>query len=425
MGPDASKVADGIRLSLIVILLVATYVTTCWAEPVGVYIALVAAILSLFVSSRQAVEAALRDRGVLCFLVAFALLCLAFVLGARKPDDGMAFVDFLALPVIVPAFALLAGRASPRNVLLVSGLATIGSLVAFAVGFYEVQVRQLGRAAGGTSPIFFSDMAVVLGYFALLGMLVWNSRWRWILALGNAFAVGAALYGGTRGAIVAEIFILAVFCTYTLAWWDRQWQTRLATALGVIAITVLFSVSLFDMSRTTSIFLTAHEAVSGAAVGDVSTNIRFKFWAAGLQAFLDSPIYGHSWWNRFEAAIPYMPSDIEGMISHDKTAHLHNDIINFASGAGLMGVFAYWLLLAAPIVSAWFTPRNERWRFRLVVAVGFSAAYFAMGLTDTMFVFEIPKSMFVLCSAVIMAFFLDTPPGQVAKTTTKAAEPNN
>ncbi len=421
MGPYASKVVDGIRLSLIMLLLLTTYVTTCWAEPVGVYLALVAAILSIFVFNRQAVQAALQDRGVWFVLGAFVVLCLAFVLGAKKPDDGMAFVDFLALPVMVPAFALLAGRAAPRNVLLVSALATIGSLIALVVGFYDVQVRQLSRAAGGTSPIFFSDMAVVLGYFALLGMLVWKSRWRWILAIGNACAVGAALYGGTRGAIVAEIVVLGVFCAYTLVWWDRPWRTRLTTALGVIAITVLFSVSLFDMSRTVSIFLTAGQAVSEGTVGDVSTNIRLKFWAAGLQSFLESPIYGHSWWNRFEAAIPYMPPDIESQLSHDKTAHLHNDIINFASGAGLMGVFAYLLLLAAPIVSVWFSPRNERWRFRLFAAVGFSAAYFVMGLTDTMFVFEIPKSMFVLCSAVIMAFFLDAPPTAPPKSSAQAA----
>jgi O-antigen ligase len=421
MGPYASKVADGIRLSFIVILLVATYVTTCWAEPVGVYLALVAAILSLLVFSRQGVEAALRDRGVLCFLGAFVLLCLAFVLSARKPDDGMAFVDFLALPVIVPAFALLAGRASSRNVLLVSALATLGSIIALCVGYYDVHVRQLGRAAGGTSPIFFSDMAAILGYFAMLGVIVSKGPLRWLFALGHAFAVGAILYGGTRGALLAEFAVLVAFSVYILSSRARPLRTRVFLVLGALAITVFFSLSFFDMSRLNSIFVMAKDALVGGVVSDSSTSIRLKFWAAGLQAFLDSPIYGHSWWNRFEAAIPYMPPDIESQLSHDKTAHLHNDIINFASGAGLMGVFAYLLLLAAPIVSVWFSPRNERWRFRLFAAVGFSAAYFVMGLTDTMFVFEIPKSMFVLCSAVIMAFFLDAPPTAPPKSPAQAA----
>jgi len=425
MGPYATKTIDRSKLGLTAVLLIATYVTTCWAEPVGVYVALAAAIASVLLFDRQAFQASLRDKGVWCVLSAFVILSLAFVLGARKPDDGMAFVDFLALPVVVPAYALLVVRASSSNVRLVSFLATIGSIVALAVGFYDVSVRGMGRAAGGTSPIFFSDMAIVLGYFALLGMLTWKSRWRWVLALGNACAVGAALYGGTRGAIVAEIALLVVFCAFTLGWWDRPWRVRLTTVLGVVAITAVFSLAFFDMSRTASIFVTAREAVAEGSVGDASTNIRFKFWAAGLQSFLESPVYGHSWWNRFEAAIPYMPSDIEREISRDKTAHLHNDIINFASGAGMMGVSAYLMLLAAPLVSAWFSPRNQRWQFRVFAASGLSVAYFMMGLTDTMFVFEIPKSMFVLCSAVIMAFFLDAPPGQVAQAATKAAEPNN
>ncbi|MFY8064128.1 MAG: O-antigen ligase family protein, partial [Usitatibacteraceae bacterium] len=312
-----------------------------------------------------------------------------------------------------PAFALLASRASPKNIVLVALLAALGSAIAIAVGFHDVRIRQLDRAAGGTSPIFFSDMAVVLGYFALLGMLIWKSAWRWLLAIGNALAVGAALYGGSRGAMIAEMAILLLFCVYTVVWWDRPMRTRIVTALGVVGIAALFSFGLFDLSRASSILSTASnivttgEAVSDSASANLSTNIRLKFWAAGIQAFLDSPVYGHSWWNRFEAAIPYMPLDISGELSHDKTAHLHNDIINFASGAGLMGVFAYLLLIAAPVVSAWFSARNERWKLRLFAAFGFSAAYFVMGLTDTMFVFEIPKSMFVLCSAVLMAFFAD------------------
>jgi O-antigen ligase len=344
---------------------------------VGIYLALTAAIVSLVVVHPKANRTALADRGVICVLAAFAIFSLAFVLGAKKPDDGMAFVDFLALPVIVPAYALLLGRTPSRNMISVALLATLGCTVALAVGFRDVELLRMSRAAGGTSPIFFSDMAVLLGYFALLGMLVWKSTWRWIFGIGNAFAVGAALYGGTRGAIVAEITMLVVVIVFILVWWDRRWTTRATTAAGIVAIASMFSFALFDLSRTASIFVTANEVVETATgakgdevlakgtvagqeiTGDASTNIRLKFWTAGLQAFLQSPIYGHSWWNRFEAAIPFMPADIESAISHDKTAHLHNDLISFAAGGGLMGVFAYLLLMAAPAVSVWFSPRRK------------------------------------------------------------------
>jgi hypothetical protein len=44
-----------------------------------------------------------------------------------------------------------------------------------------------------------------------------------------------------------------------------------------------------------------------------------------------------------------------------------------------------------------------------------------MGAVDVMFVFEIPKSMFVLCTAVILGFFLDTPPARAGEAVSKTS----
>ena len=77
---------------------------------------------------------------------------------------------------------------------------------------------------------------------------------------------------------------------------------------------------------------------------------------------------------------------------------------------GITGIVAYVVLMAAPVVSALRSPRTEHWALRVCAALGFSLGYVAMGLTDTMFVFEIPKSMYCLGAVIIMAFFLDAPP---------------
>ncbi|RYE76559.1 MAG: hypothetical protein EOP19_24255 [Hyphomicrobiales bacterium] len=121
-------------------------------------------------------------------------------------------------------------------------------------------------------------------------------------------------------------------------------------------------------------------------------------------------MFGHGWWRRFAAAIPYMPQAGVDAMAHDNHAHLHNDTLNFASGAGALGILAYLALMAAPIVSAVRSPRTEHWTMRVCAALGLSLGYVAMGLTDTMFVFEIPKSMYCLSAAIIMAFLLDAPP---------------
>lgn len=388
-----------------------TFVTTCCVGPVGVYLALAAALASLcFAFDKPYLAAALRDWGVRCFLLSFFILWGAFLLSANNFDDTTGFVDFLAFPVIIPAFALLARYASSTRVELVAALSSLGALAALGMGLYEVKLLGLGRATGGTSPIFFSGMAVLLSFFCLLGLLTSKSRWRWLFLVGNAFGFGAAILGGTRGAMLGYGMFILCFVGYALICWRRSWGTKILTAAFAAAITAVFSMTLFDTSRVSSIATIATEAATKGAVTDQSTNERFIIYSAAIQSFLDSPIYGHGWWKRFSAAVPYMGELGLRTAANDNHAHLHNDILNFGSAGGVIGILAYLILMAAPVVSAWRSPRTANWGIRLTAALGLTGAYMAMGAVDVMFVFEIPKSMFVLCSAVIMAFFLDAPP---------------
>jgi O-antigen ligase len=295
--------------------------------------------------------------------------------------------------------------------------------VALLNGLYEVKVLGLPRAEGGTSAVFFSGMAVLLGFFCLLGVLSSISKWRWLFLIGHVFALGAVIMGGTRGAMLGYGVTLLVFATFALFFWRRPLKTRLLTIALVVFSAGMFSVSTFDTSRVGTIATIVTEAATQRSVGDTSTNLRFAIYEGAIRSFLESPIYGHGWWRRFAAAIPYMPElGVEAM-AHDNHAHLHNDILNFGSGAGIIGIVAYLILMAAPLVSAIRSPRTANWPIRVTAAVGLIACYMAMGLVDTMFVFEIPKSMYVLSAAVIMAFFLDAPPQRRAPSATSMATP--
>lgn len=422
MSSTALAVAtDRLRIAFLAILLVATFVTICLAGPIGVYVALVAALASLVIAfDPPFLAAALRDWGVRCFLVSFFVLWFAFCLTAQSGDDVLAFVDFLAFPVVIPAFALLARRAAPSRIMLVAVLATLGATVALLNGLYEVKILGAARAEGGTSSIFFSGMAVLLGFFCLLGLLSSTSKWRWLFLVGHAFALGAAILGGTRGAMLGYGATLLTFAAFALFFWRRPLQTRLLTVALVLLSAGLFSFSMFDTSRVGTIATIVTEAATQGSIADTSTNQRFAIYKGGFYSFLESPIYGHGWWRRFAAAIPYMPEMGLEAMAHDNHAHLHNEILNFGSAAGVIGILAYLILMAAPVVSAIRSPRTVNWPIRVTGAVGLVACYMAMGLVDTMFVFEIPKSMYVLCSAVIMAFFLDAPPARAAATTTAA-----
>lgn len=405
-----------LRLGLVALLLVTTLVTLCLAGPVGIYLALAAALASLlYCFDGPMLAAALRDWGVRCFIAAFFILWIAFVAAAESGNDMMAFVDFLALPVVVPAYALVARYAGPRSIAIVTALAGLGCTAALTVALYETRVLGAERAAGGTSPIFFSNMSVVLAFFALWGLVALRTRWRWLALAAFAFGMGAAILGGTRGSMLAAAALLCGFMVYALVCWKQPLVVRVATALAVVIGSLCFLFIAFDMRRMMTIATNAVEFANLGMTMDGSVNRRLMLYTAGVQSFLSSPIFGHGWWDRFMAAHPFLPPLLFDHWINDRTAHLHNDVLNFASAAGVAGIVAYCVMMAAPVVSALRSPRTERWALRVCAALGFAFGYIAMGLTDTMFVFEIPKSMYCLGAVIIMAFFLDAPPVAVPR----------
>lgn len=413
MTPTLSKAISGIRLALLGILLVATLVTPTVGGAIGVYLGLAAALASLVVAfDREYLVQALKDWGVRTFLIAFIVLSSAFLLSAKTADDPMAFVDFLALPLIVPAYALAARHAGPGRIELISRLAALGCVFSLATALYQVHVLGLERAEGQTVSIFFADISVLLAFLCLLGLSVSHSRWRWAYYAGHAAGFAACMAGGSRGALLGYAVLYVCFAAYTLLKGQGAMRKRLLMLLFVPVFSLGLSQVLFNTDRVFSIVSVLGQVAStGKAESDNSATQRLAFWQGGVGAFMQSPIYGNGWWRRYDAAVPFMPKDGRDRTWSDDTSHLHNDVINFASAAGIMGVFAYLLLMSAPIISAWRSAMTPHRPIRLLSASGLSLGYLAFGLTDTMFVFEVPKSMFVLCAAVVMGLMMDPSAG--------------
>ncbi len=402
-----AKAQAWLRLGLLAVVLVTTLVSATFGGPIGVYLGLIAGLLSLVVCfDLPMLKLALSDWGVRCFVASFLLLELAFILSAPSGGDAMAFVDFLALVVVVPLFALVARHGGSNRLVLFVALSTVGSFAALAHGLYEVKVLGAGRAQGNTSAIYFSDLSVLLGSFALWGLVLVDRWWKWLFPLAFACALGAAVLGGTRGAMITAGAAFLVFAVYVLWFWPRPWRTKLISLLVTLAAVSALLLPFFDMSRMSTVASTATEVVSTHTSNDFSANVRLMFYHAALQSFLDAPIFGHGWWQRFAAAMPYM-TDVDPAMAFDNTQHLHNDALNFASAGGLMGIVAYLVLMAGPVVGAVASADRGNRHLRIAIASGLSLSYIAMGLTDTMFVFETPKSIYVLAAAIIMAFFLE------------------
>lgn len=389
------------------LMLVALFALPCVAGMLSPYLAMLTALVAfVLVFSRDALAVALRDPVIGGFLLAFVLLAVAFGLSARSPGDLLALGDFAVLLLGIPAFMLLRRAASFNSAFLLSLAALTGAVLACVFGYYQIVLRGMDRADGNFSAIYYSDIGVMLGFLAVAGLFAPGPKWRWILAFGPLFGMQAIMLGGTRGALIGAIILaltLLIMAPIKLA---THWKPVLAIA--ALAVAGLFlPVLILDFSRMIGMFGLMADAVATGTTSDASVNYRLEFYAGGLRAFLDSPLFGHGWWRRFSAASIYMaPAVVDPGLS-EKVSHLHNDAINFLSAAGLLGLGAYLSILLAPILSAVRSPRDSQRAFRLTAAATLVVGTLAFGLTDSVFVFELGKTFFCLGAIAIVAFCRD------------------
>ena len=219
--------------------------------------------------------------------------------------------------------------------------------------------------------------------------------------------------GGTRGAVIVGVVLIAVFVVFAIVssiGRRRQW---LGATIVVLIVSSGVAALFFDTDRMLAIPGLLQEVVAGKETSDASVNYRVEFYAGGLKSIGDSPIVGHGWWHRFEAASRYMAPEAAATGLGNRSAHLHNDILNFGAGAGILGIVAYFLLLAAPLAGAWFSAHDSQRKARLYAGSVLSLGFLAMGLTDSMFVYELPKTVFCLSAAVVLGFCRDSGPSSV------------
>jgi O-antigen ligase len=107
------------------------------------------------------------------------------------------------------------------------------------------------------------------------------------------------------------------------------------------------------------------------------------------------------------AVAPYVPPEHQDAL---KLPSLHNDVADFAVAAGIVGIGVYLLLLATPLVAAWFSPRDSLYWIRLYGVAVLVISYVCAGLTDLMFGFEFHTALYICLSAILLGYCRD--PGQ-------------
>jgi O-antigen ligase len=344
-----------------------------------------------------------------CFVVAFALIAIAFSIDGDAP----LMVNFIFLLAFVPLSSWLARYAATDSAIVVAFVALAGSLLTFITALVDIYYWQAPRAEGWWSDAIWSaQAALVLGFLALLAMPVMTSRWRYLLLLGPAFGVGAVLLSGSGGPLVAAPVVALVLALTTFRRWWKQIALLAFAAVATLAVTLPLAPGVLHRAERTGAVLV--QLVTTGTSDEPSVAPRLAFWKAGIEAFTHRPLSGYGWSHRVRAAYEFLPDKgaafDAGLSGLNGNHHLHADILDMGVAGGVLGLAAYGLILLAPLLGALRSVHDSQYTARLTGALILTASYFMCGLTYLMFGYEFHTTLYVCLAAIVLGFCRDARP---------------
>lgn len=330
-------------------------------------------------------------------LLAGLLLLAAFAITAKSAMSIAGVMIIAPVYLIGPLMEAFKRSRWPIGPGLIGGLATVGAGIAMLVALYDVFV--LHESRGGTlvaNPIHFADAALAMGSLSVLGLFA-RGRWRWLTLLGLAFALIAVGLSGSRGAMVAVVPMTLVGIAEAGLWGRlgrRLWVPVAAVVvIGGAAALGAYSAGWSPLVRIEGTFSTLAE---GGPVTDPSDSQRMLMYRGAVNAFLQSPIYGHGTIGFTQIAADTLPPALHAPV-YD---HLHNDLADFAVVGGIVGLVSYLLVLLAPLVTALQSSGPNRHPAILAASL-LVTGFFVMGLTNAMFGIILLTTFFAFAAAVI------------------------
>ncbi|UJQ96125.1 O-antigen ligase family protein [Mariluticola halotolerans] len=295
------------------------------------------------------------------------------------------YVFLALLPVFLAPGAAMLLREDPRfaHPQLIGLLCLAGAAGAVALGLHDIYVLGQPRAGGGNNAIHFGGLALMLGFLSLLGLFGSRSVWRFAFLAGPLLGTFAALLSGSRGPILAAAIMTLAALPFLTYWFWRETTFRIVLIAGIIGIGIgATQIEGYQIERATHAFDDIAMLVTGEGAADGAIQERLVMYRAAVEAFKLAPVFGHGSGHIGAATNPFMPADYPYLLN---SAHLHNDIADFAVIGGLSGLLAYALLLLAPLVIYRSAKTPETRRAVLLGGILLSSGYFSLGLTNAMF----------------------------------------
>ena len=327
-------------------------------------------------------EAIVQVRRPIVWMQLTGLGLVGVAYGVSAGIEGLVgLVYFAPLLAVWPLVTLLRESGRSEVALLVGVLALCGASGAAIMAIFEVQATGTTRAGEMVAnPIHFADVALLVGFASLVGVLAIKSTWKFVFLLAPAMALIAVLLSGTRGAVVAFVamLVIAVVTGAIVRLYSRRWWLILGICLS-IAVAAFLMLGGAQTSGFQRVLVDIAATLSSGVPTDTSTAIRLQMYLGGLRAFLEAPIVGHGPLAFTAVADRLADAPFGG------APHLHSDLVDMAASAGILGVVAYGLFLLAPIVEIIRAPDKPAKKAGIVLVATLVSGFFVMGLTNAMF----------------------------------------
>jgi len=372
------------------------------------YVSLLFIVPLFFVTlARGEMLAAYETYEARAFLAVFVVIAIICGVTADSVSDALRAFNFTMLVAYGPLVLFLRRQAGRIGVERIPQLAAIGVAiglgeVVLSVAMPAFRYLNYNRPTGpDIGPIVLSNGLLALGFVGLGALLLRADRKAWWFLLVPLAAIGATVVTGSRGPLIAVPF--AVLVAALFVWRHRLNGSVRAGWLGFGGLIVAGGLggTMLLKSRAGSSLHIIETIVGGGTVADDSTRQRLELYDAGSKSFVESPWIGHGWGNIMDSVRPFLPS---GDTYVADLPQLHNDVLNFAVGAGVFGVLCYLAIITAPIIGAIRSPRDRFRTFRLFATTMLVIIYIGGGLTDLMFGFEYHTYLFAMLTAIIIGF---------------------
>jgi O-antigen ligase len=295
--------------------------------------------------------------------------------------------------------------------------ARLGAILGAAIAAIQL-ADGLDRAVGGMiNPIPFGSTAALFGFMSLIGLRDEDLRGRVFAYAGFAAGLCGSVLSEARGAWLAVPVFGVIVLLYFWVGYGREFALRFIGAMAIVAALVALATSgsIRERLGDTAIMFEGFE-FGRAERGEVSTlDQRALMVAYGLEAFRDRPILGYGPQNAVAEVRARAAADGYEVLLY---GHLHNEYVMEAVGNGAVGLVTLLIVLAAPIVVAIRSRRDDRYASRLAFACLVSSGPAISGLTGLAFGHDLTNSVFV---GGLLALALSATNAEVASATNQEA----